>query len=285
MTIERVLIVGAGGAVGLEAARYAVQRGLSVTATYRTERPGVEEAIRECGARAVQADLRNPGVVKPLLDEADAAIFTPILSTSAPAAELLPEGRPAVFFSSNNVAIDPQADDYARLLEAEDVVRRAAPKARILRPTMIYGYPGDGNLSLLMKKMRRWPLTPMIGSGGALQQPVYYRDLARVAVDILLDDAAAGTTRAVAGPAPVTKKTLYRSVADASGASPAIIIVPAAPGAVICGALERVGLRFGVKAAQFRRADLDKIPLGEKTIFTRTTLAEGLRALAADNLK
>lgn len=286
MTIKRLLIIGAGGAVGLEAARYAAAaRELEVTATYRTERDGVEEAIRNCGARAVRADLLNPGAIKSLLNETDAAIFTPILSVSVLAAELLAAGQPAVFFSSNNVAIDPQAEDYARLLKAEEGVRKAAPDARILRPTMIYGYPGDGNLALLMKKMRRWPITPMIGSGGALQQPVYYKDLARVAVDILFDEAAAGSTRAVAGPAPVTKKTLYRSVASASGASPLIAHIPAALAAAALGLLERAGLRLGFKSAQFRRADLDKIAIGADPVLTETTLDDGLRALAADNFR
>lgn len=285
MAVERLLVVGAGGAVGLEAARLAVERGVNVTATYRTNRSGVDDAIRACGARPQHADLRNPGAIKSLLADADAAIFTPILTVSALAAGLLDAGQPAVFFSSNNVAIDPQADDYARLLEAEGAVRAAAPQARILRPTMIYGYPGDGNLSVLMRKMRRWPLAPMMGSGGALQQPVYYKDLAQAAVDCLFDAASAGTTRAVAGPAPVTKIALYQAVAAAARATPIIASVPSAPAAVMTRLFERMGLHFPVKSAQFRRADLDKIPLGAETTLTKTSLEEGLRALAAENFR
>ncbi|WP_425408702.1 NmrA family NAD(P)-binding protein [Hyphococcus sp.] len=282
MTVSSVLIFGAGGAVGLEAARNAAARGLSVVAAYRTERSGVSEKIQNCGARAVKADLEDTDHIKTLLAQSDAVIFTPILSVSAQAAPLLGRTQRAIFFSSNNVAIDPQADDYARILEAEAMVQRAAPAAAILRPTMIYGYPGDGNISRLMTLMRRAPLVPMIGRASALQQPVYFKDLARAALDELFNDAKPAGVCAVAGPTAITKKELYQAVAAASGARTHILPAPVGPAAAMAQFLERAGQKTGLKRAQLQRADLDKTPRGGRLILGETRLEDGLRALAAE---
>jgi nucleoside-diphosphate-sugar epimerase len=280
MTLNSVLVVGAGAALGLEIVRALCARGVRVTGSWRTPREGVAALIVAVGGRAVQLDLADGAAARVLIAEADAVIFTPILSVSSGAAALLRPDQRAVFFSSNNVVIDPQADVYARLLEAETAVAAAAPQAAILRPTMIYGYPGDGNLSRLMAAMRRWPATPIAGDGAALQQPLYFKDLARAAVETLYDQSRHGAVHAVAGPEPVTMRALYEAAASAAGARTRIIPIPvnAATGAL--QALESVGLRLPVKAAQLRRATRDKTPRGN-VILTQTPLAEGLKALAA----
>lgn len=283
MTGRRVVVVGAGSALGFEIARIASACGHEVTATYRTQRNDVEKAIGQTGAEPARLDVEDKNAVMTLLSDKDAVVFTPILTTSAAAAEILVPEQRAVFFSSNNVAIDPGAAVYARLLDAEGAVRAAAPQAAILRPTMIYGYPGDGNLSSLMTAMRRFPVTPMPGKESALQQPVFYRDLARVAVDVLFDESLAGQTRAVAGPKPIAKRALYRAAAKAAGRSPLIAPVPSWPAAGVLEALERAGLKFPVSSAQLRRADMDKIPQGERPILTGTSLEQGLSQLAALN--
>ncbi len=275
-------MIGAGAPLGLEIARIAAARGARVTAAYRTARPGVEDAIAAAGARPARLDLGDQGALAALLKDADGAILTPILTASVLAAGLLAPNQRAVFFSSNNVAIDPQAEVYARLLECERKVQAAAPRSVILRPTMIYGYPGDGNLSRLMAAMRRRPAMPMPGGGAALQQPVYYKDLARAALDALEKAEMAGAVRAVAGPDRAPKRGLYKAVAAAAGVSPWLIPLPTAPLARLAGALERMGLRLPLSAAQLRRAGLDKTPRGADPIITETPLREALGRLVED---
>ncbi len=282
--MKRLLIVGAGGALGLEAVRYARACGMQVTGAYRTKRNGVTEAIEKCGATPVQADLEDEAAMGALLRQCDAAIFTPILTVSARAAPVLARGQRTVFLSSNNVAIDPEAAVYARLLAAENDVRAAAPQATIFRPTMIYGYSGDGNLSALMNTMRRAPIIPLFGKSAALQQPLFFADLARLCVDCLVSGDMTGATRAVAGPSPVTKRELYRLAADAAAAAPLIAPVSSTPVAALFGLLERTGLRLPVSSAQLRRANEDKTPHGAHPILMETSLADGLRHLAANNL-
>ena len=280
MSLKSILVVGAGGAVGLEIVRALCARGADVTATYRTPRNGAAAAIAAAGGRAVRLDLADRDAAQMAIEQAGGVIFTPILTVSAPAAALLRPGQAAVFFSSNNVAVDPQAEVYAALLAAEKRVAAAAPQAAILRPTMIYGYPGDGNLSRLMAAMRRWPATPLPGDGRALQQPVYFRDLARAAVDVLFDAGRHGAICAVAGPQAVSARDLYEAAAIAAGAPKRFVPIPVKTAAAALGALERAGMRLPVKAAQLRRSLDDKTPRGE-VILTETLLAEGLSALAA----
>jgi len=277
--MTRILVVGAGGALGVETVRVLRERGLSVTATLRIHRPDTERILRELGAEIAYMDLQDPPSLKACLQSADGAIFIPILSTSKAAARLLSHSQGSVFFSSNNVSIDPGAKAYAALVEAEHETRAAAPSAVILRPTMIYGHAGDGNISRLMRLMKRARIAPLPGDGKALQQPVYYRDVARAAVDALFSDALQGCIRAVSGPDALTQRDLYRAIGKACGVKAAIVTIPTWPLARLLKLMESIGLRAPVSFDQIRRVGLDKTPRGEEPIITETTLAAGLRAL------
>ena len=281
MNEKPVLVAGAGGALGLEIVRILRAGGRAVAGAYRTEREGVCGAIAAAGGEPLKLDLEDAAALRAALEKADAAIFIPILTASAQAARFLRPDQKAVFFSSNNVAIDPQAEVYGRLRAAEEEARAAAPQAVILRPAMIYGYPDDGNLARLMASMRRRLATPIPAAAGALQQPVYYRDLAKIAVRALFDETLRGETRAVAGPQSVTTAALYREAKAASGARTALVPVPTRLLAALAGTLEKAGLKLPVSAAQLSRAGRDKIPQGP-AILGETPLSEGLKALAAD---
>ncbi len=280
MSNRPILVVGAGGALGREIVRVLRANEQSVIATYRTSKPGVEESLIQTGAEAIQLDVSDTTSLASLVAQTQSAIFTPILTASGHAAPLLPDRYRAVFFSSNNVAIDPEAEIYARLLEAEAQVLKAAPLAMILRPTMVYGYPGDGNMSQLLKILRRSPLIPVARGGAALQQPVYYKDLARVAADLAASDAAYGKgIVAVAGPEPMTQRAVIEAAACAIGINPIIAPAPLGAAASILRLLEAIGVALPVKAAQLARAKLDKIPRNTPVILTKTRLEEGLHAL------
>ena len=280
MSIDRVLVVGAGSALGYEIVRILRAKGVAVKAAYRTKRQGLKERLDALGAGSAQLDLKDRAGLDNLLQDSDAAIFTPILTIAQNAARALRDHQRAIFFSSNNVAVDPEAEVYARLRAAEGAVLKAAPAARILRPTMIYGYPGDGNLSRLIQMMRRSPVA-FLADGDALQQPVYYRDLAEIAVNVLFEPPEAPPIRAVAGPAPVSMRALYKAAANAARARPVVIPVPAAALAPAVRLVERAGLNLPLRAAQLARAGRDKTPASAPVLLGPTALEEGLQALAA----
>ncbi len=277
-----VLVVGAGGVLGREIVRMLRVQGVDVVAAFRTRRAGLKQTLAGWGAKPLQLDIDDSAATRQALGEVDAAVFTPILAVSQSAAALLGAGQRAVFFSSNNVAIDPDAEVYGRLAKAEEAVLSAAPGAVILRPTMIYGYPGDGNISRLVRFVRRSPILPLPGNGAALQQPVYYRDLAKAAAQMALDAAPSARCYTVAGPEAVSARSLYDAVAHAAGARPFIAPMPFAAFAPILRGAEAIGVRLPVKAAQLARAARDKTPPpGAALILGKTSLEAGLAALTA----
>ena len=282
MAGNHILVVGASRPLGLEIVRSLRASGRSVIATYRAPREEAIKQLQDLGAEIARLDIADEAALGVQLENAEAAIFTPILTVSKIALPLLRDHFPAVFFSSNNVAIDFEADVYAQLRAAEEEVHKRAPGAVILRPTMIYGYPDDGNIASLMRAMRRYPIIPMPGDGRALQQPIYYKDVAKVACDASLGDACASALCAVAGPQPVTQKGLYEAVARAANATPMISPSPARALSRLLRAGERIGLRASLSSAQVARANQNKTPQGTPVIFGVTPLDEGLKALADD---
>jgi uncharacterized protein YbjT (DUF2867 family) len=281
MTLERILVVGAGGALGLEITRALRTQNKSVIATYRRRRPDVLTRLSSLGADIVQLDLDDDVTLKNCLKNIDGVVFTPILTASQNAARFLPKSLNAIFFSSNNVGVDPENAVYARLQTAEEITRKEAPHAVILRPTMIYGYPGDGNLSRLMKTMRKIPAIPIPGDGKALQQPVYYKDLVQIAIHWLIEGPAVGGVHSVGGPEALSQRQLYTAVAQAAGVNPKLINVPVGPITFALQALEKLGLRLPVSSAQLMRVGRDKTPVGDSIILMKTSLSDGLKALAA----
>jgi len=282
MTGERVLVVGASRPLGVEIVRALRAAGHAVDATYRTYREEPVQALDALGANTSRLDIADHDALEAHLQKADAAIFIPILTVSQIAAPLLRDGVRAVFFSSNNVAIDYEADVYARLRKAEETVQAAAPQAVILRPTMIYGYPGDGNISTLMAAMRRFPVMPMPGDGKAMQQPVYYKDVAKAACDACVGPPNLGDGHTVAGPEAISQRALYAAIADAVNARAAILPAPAALATTAARMIEALSLKPPLSSAQLRRANEDKTPRGEAAILGETSLKEGLAALARD---
>lgn len=282
MAEKHILVVGAGGPFGFEIVRNLRAQNHSVIATYRTPRVEAVKRLHDVGAQASQLDLADETALEAFLGTADAAIFTPILTVSRIASALIADRFPTVFFSSNNAAIDFEADVYARLRAAEEEVRKHAPQAVILRPTMIYGYPGDGNLARLMRIMRRSPIAPMPGDGKALQQPVYYKDLSKIACNAAVGAALPSNLCAVAGPSAVTQKALYEAVSKAAAARPLIAQTPARALSAILRLVERLGLRAPLSSAQLARANLDKTPRDAPVILGETPLVDGLGALARD---
>jgi NADH dehydrogenase len=187
----------------------------------------------------------------------------------------------AVFFSSNNVAVDPGDPIYAALAEAEREALAILPQATILRPTLIYGERRLPTLPRLMRLMRRTPVFPVPGSGRALQQPVFHKDLARAAAAALLLEEAVGKIYAIGGPDQLSLAALYRAVARAAGGPQVILPTP-----VWLLNLARRFVSVPLDAAQLKRVEEDKraVPADPPPpeLAARTPLAEGLTQLAAD---
>ncbi|MDJ0827706.1 MAG: hypothetical protein QNJ16_19630 [Rhodobacter sp.] len=277
---EHILVIGGGSALGCEIARVLAGLGHRVMGTYRSDRLGVIAAIAETGAEPMQLDLSDEVALKSSLAAADGAVFVPKLTQTVAAGRFLAPGQPAVFFSSNNVVVDRETPNYRNLAAAEETLRQAAPEARVLRPTMIYGHAGDRNLSRLMRSMRRRRVV-FRPATSALQQPIFFRDVARICAELLFEPGRSGATMAAGGPDEVTYRQLYAAVAQAAGAR--CLSLPVPVGAALAGArlLRATGAKVPVRMDQLRRARFDKRARGAEVRLGTTSLQDGLQHLAA----
>lgn len=277
---KHAIVFGAGGAVGEAAAHALIARGWRVTASLHAQREDVAARLRENGAVVRYDDLEAGGDWATAAEGCDALVFATHLRLTNFALDRLgaPPNR-VVAFSSNNVAIQPEAPAYAELAEAERSLRVRHPGAAIIRPTMIYGDPRLPTLTRLMRMARTWPFLPLPGSGGALIQPVFHEDLGRAAA-WLADFDIAGTF-AIGGPDAVTMRALYRAISRAARRRPNIVTVPGLALRLASPVLAALNL---YTSAQTLRADRDRLPAKQTPvppeIAAKVGLKEGLARLA-----
>ncbi len=285
-----VLVAGASQPLGAAIALRLAGEGHNVTATRRRPEAACDTALAGAGVRLDTLDLTDLHALAKAAAGIDVAVLTPILAVAAPAARVLAAAGVArgVVFSSNNVAISGPDPVYDRLRAAEADLLGAADTARwaILRPTMIYGHPGDGNMAELMRHVSRLPVFPRLGSGTARQQPVHVEDLARLAAGLASGAWEASGILPVGGRDTVTQAGLVALARRACGASGLVLPVPLAPVRTGVQVLSRLGLRLPLSPAQLARLELDKAAVGPAaipaTLVPSVTLEAGLARLAAE---
>jgi uncharacterized protein YbjT (DUF2867 family) len=105
---------------------------------------------------------------------------------------------------------------YASKLEMEQAVHSSGLEHVIFRPSFVFGRDG-GALPLFVRQVRWSPVTPVIGSGKRLLQPIWVDDVAAffaAAVDL---PAAANRTFDLGGPNRVSWNELYERIARTLG--------------------------------------------------------------------
>ena len=282
------LVAGANRPLGALIALDLAACGRKVVATRRHPDAELDARLHAAGVEIAPLDLTDLGAVRALAPDVSAVVLTPILSVSGPAARAFSEGGVArgVVFSSNNVAIVGPDPVYDRLRAAEADVLDGAPGWAILRPTMIYGYPGDGNLSRLLRMLARLPLFPRLGSGEASQQPIHVEDLARLATALVANEWDAAGILAVGGPQTLTHRDLISVARRATGRVGLDIPVPLGPVRALVSFLSGLGLKLPLSPAQLARLDLDKAAVDPADIPAalkpQISPEEGLTRLALD---
>lgn len=267
----RSLVVGVNRPLGAHVARLLETAGHEVRATTRGE-----------------LDLANRADVEALAGRIDTAVLTARLDVAAPAAIWLAERGIArgVVFSSNNVDLDASDPMYQRLRAGEARMVRDAPGWAILRPTMIYGYAGDGNTATMMGRFARWPIVPVPGNGRALQQPIFFEDLAHIAAGCVSGAWDVSGPVSAGGPEILPHRNWLRRIRSATGKRAPILPLRFGTGRLAVAVLELVGRSHIYSRNQLSRVNLDKhvtrpadIP---PALAPRTTLDEGLSRLAGE---
>lgn len=232
---RRVLVVGATGFTGRRVVAALRAAGHDVVAFVRPTSDA--DVVRALGVPCAEGDFDRPASLRDALAGRDALAcaaslgfgHAPGIVEAARAAGV----RRAVLLGTTAVRTTLPARSKAVRLEAERVVLAGGIGATLLRPTMIYGAPGDRNLERLVRFVRRSPVVPVLGRGTALVQPVHVEDVAAAVAAVLPRDDLAGRAFDVPGPAPLTFEALLRTVAAVMGRRRLFPHVPAFVGRLV----------------------------------------------------
>ena len=126
-------------------------------------------------------------------------------------------------------AIGADADsrvDYARTkAEGEEAVRKAFPKATIVRPSLLFG-PDDNFVMMFAGLISSFPVLPVFGPDAKLQ-PVFIDDVAAGIANVLVDPKGlGGKIYEVAGPEVTTMLELNERIAAAQGRHRSFVALP-----------------------------------------------------------
>jgi nucleoside-diphosphate-sugar epimerase len=166
--------------------------------------------------------------------------------------------RRAVFVSTTAIFTQLNAGSKTIRQAAEAAILASGLDTTILRPTMIYGTPGDRNMIRLVQWINCWPVLPVFGNGRSLQQPVHVKDVAWAVVQALESPATIHREFNISGAQPLTYNEVVRVTAQALGRRIRRLHIPAQPVVSLLGFMERLGITLPIKAEQIRRLNEDK---------------------------
>lgn len=281
----KIAVVGASSELGRRILRrlYDVEW-VEVAGTSRVASKLDEFLQHEWPPEIIELDLTNITDAVEKLKDFERVVFCPILTVSAPVAMALRQaGSEAkfVFFSSNNVALDFDSEVYARIRNAEADIGALSGEWAMVRPTMIYGTPGDGTIGRLVQFALKKGVVPMIGKGQAVQQPIHYDDLTDLAVTLALKWELPNLRIGAAGSEPVTIANLNKKIVAWSGAKARVISAPTALMKMMVGLFGKVG---PVTGDMVQRADVDRLPTWPPLVDwkPKISLEEGVKKIVAD---
>ena len=282
-----LMVTGGSGFLGGYVLREAARRGHQAVALARSETAA--GAVTALGARPVSGDLNDARSLAGAFTAARCDVLVNLASLGfghAPAIIGAAERtgiKRAVFVSTTAVTTRLTADSKQVRLAAEESIRASALDWTILRPTMIYGDPGDRNLSRLLSLLGRAPVLPVPG-GRRLQQPVHAADVADAVLAAAERPAAAGRSYDVAGPEPLTFTELLQTAARAVASRTRFVPVPLSPVLAAARGYELLSRSPRIRAEQVRRLAEDKTFAIDDAMrdldYAPRSFAEGIRAEA-----
>lgn len=257
----RILVTGGSGFLGTHVLEVLAASDHEVRALARSH--GASDTVRDLGAEPITGDLDDPESIDSAFSASEADVLVNIASLGfghGPAIVAAAEEagiKRAVFVSTTALFTNLNAPSKAVRAAAEDAIRASNLDWTIVRPTMIYGTPGDRNMWRLLKLLRRTPVVPLPGAN-KLHQPVHVADLAQAVVAAAEAEQAIGKEYDLAGPEPITLRELVDQAAAAIGRQVRIIPVPASPIGGALSMVERIGRRLPISAEQVARLTEDK---------------------------
>lgn len=238
MTDALVTVFGGGGFVGRYVVEALLRRGARVRIAERSPKNAYYlKAQANLGQITyVPADITQPETLTAAIAGADAVInlvgsFVDMQRLHVEGAQNIAEAaaRAGVKSLVHMSAIGANAQSksaYGRTKgEGEDAVRKAFPKAVIVRPSIVFGRE-DAFINRFAALIRALPIVPIIG-GKTRFQPVFAGDVGHAVAALVADPAAhGGKTYELGGPQILSMRQMNEWIATQTGRSPLFIDVP-----------------------------------------------------------
>lgn len=96
----------------------------------------------------------------------------------------------------------------------------------ILRPTLIYGFGRDRNISSIANFIRRFRFFPLLGAAKGLRQPIHASDVASACFQALTHSEVVNRAYNISGAETLTYGEMVRRVFDAMGKKPRYLHIP-----------------------------------------------------------
>jgi nucleoside-diphosphate-sugar epimerase len=187
-----------------------------------------------------------------------------------------------VYVSSASV-IYPRRTRYAESkLAAEHLVQASGLPYTIVRPTLVYDVDGGQELLMFLDYLRRFPIVPFVGAGGALKRPVWAEDIVDGLLRLAGAPVALGKTYNFSGAEAISMRELAELLLLHHDRPRPFVHVPVwacrALAAVLSAAMKRPPLTENAIAGVINDADLDPTsamtdlgyaPLGVRAGFRR----------------
>jgi uncharacterized protein YbjT (DUF2867 family) len=230
-----IAITGASGTVGKALLSILTERGEPVRALVRDPRRLGPYRVR---VQLAFADLGDPRALRHTLRGADTVIHLAATIRDQPprrveevnglgTLRLLRAAERAgvqrfVFFSAIGASRFQRTRFFRSKALAEEGVRVSPLKTTIFAPSIVYDR--DDPWVTMMRRLALLPVLPISGSGGALYQPIWARDVAQCVIASLEGD---GDDRfELAGPETLSYERMARLIASAAGRHRPVVHVP-----------------------------------------------------------
>jgi NADH dehydrogenase len=235
---ELVTVFGGGGFIGRYVCEYLFKAGVRVRVASRDPRQAYFiQPLAQVGQFGfVQADLGNRASVDRAVEGATAivnlaGVFGKAMQRvhvegARHVAEAAKKAGAGALVHISAIASDPNSQSsYGRTKgEGEAVVRKAYPKATLIRPSLVFG-PED-ELTNRFAAMARLPVLPVLAARRNFQ-PVYVRVLAKAIGKAALQPGLhGGKTYEIGGPQAMSMVELHRTILEITGQTPEVIELP-----------------------------------------------------------